>query len=95
VLNSPDDAFWMAAVGHMASLHMDVAVIQTEAYLSLDGSRNAVLEARLRAVLDQSASEGIGVYLGLVLPEYCNGDPACADDTWPARSIHRRSERLL
>jgi hypothetical protein len=69
------------AIIEMATLGMDLAVVQTESYLEQpDFARNAVDRSLLRAVLDQAASSGIRVHIGLALPEWGNGDETLARD---------------
>jgi hypothetical protein len=72
---------YSSAITEMAALGMDTAIVQTESYLeSPDFSRNAVDRSLLHAVLDQAASSGLHVHLGLALPEWGNGDETLARD---------------
>ncbi len=80
VPNTHDPAYWGKVVERMAELEMDTAIVQTESYLTSGGERNAVLDAHLLAVLDAAKANGLGVYLGLVLPEYGNGSLSHAED---------------
>jgi hypothetical protein len=62
---------------------MDVAILQTEAYLdkapggwTLDGVAQPLIEA----VLDEAAGNSVRVFVGLALPESANGDTQAARD---------------
>jgi hypothetical protein len=80
--NDRSATFFRTAVQEMAALGMDTVVVQTESYLQQPSfARNAVDRGLLRAVLDQAATSGLKVHLGLALPEWGNGDQTLANDT--------------
>jgi hypothetical protein len=79
--NDRSASFFQSAVKEMAELHMDIAIVQTESYLQQPNfARNPVDRALIRAVLDQGATSGLAIHLGLALPEWGNGDERLASD---------------
>jgi hypothetical protein len=79
--NDRSASFFQSAIEEMAELHMDIAVVQTESYLQQPNfARNPVDRALIRAVLDQAATSGLKVHLGLALPEWGNGDESLASN---------------
>jgi hypothetical protein len=82
-LNEHGARYWRGALRRMRQLGMDVAIIQTEAYLqAVAGSwaLDAVKPALIEAVLDEAATNGLSVFVGLALPDEGNGDPQAAQD---------------
>jgi uncharacterized protein DUF4434 len=82
-LDEHDAAYWRAALRDMHRMGMDVAIIQTEAYLEPEGggwTLDAVGQPLIEAVLDAASGEAMRVFVGLALPESANGDPQAARD---------------
>jgi hypothetical protein len=82
-LDEHDASYWRTAVRHMLGMGMDVAIIQTEAYLDpADGAwtLDAAAPALIEAVLDAAAAGPMRVFVGLALPESANGDPRATCD---------------
>jgi hypothetical protein len=82
-LDQHGTAYWRNAVRNMHRLGMDVAIIQTEAYLELSAGTwlvDAVDRSLIDAVLGEAARHAIGVFVGLALAENGNGDPQAAQD---------------
>ncbi len=82
-LDEHDAAHWRSAVAHMHRMGMDVAILQTEAYLDPAAGAwtlDAVGQPLIEAVLDAAAGHAMRVFVGLALPESANGDPQAARD---------------
>jgi hypothetical protein len=74
---------------------MDVAIIQTEAYLEPAAGAwtlDAVGQPLIEAVLDAASGEAMRVFVGLALPESANGDPEAARDGALMAAIIERSK---
>jgi hypothetical protein len=74
---------------------MDVAILQTEAYLDPAGGAwtlDPVAQPLVEAVLDAAAAKAMRVFVGLALPESANGDPQAARDEALMAAIIERSK---
>ncbi len=94
-LDEHDEAHWRAAVRHMRRMGMDVAIIQTEAYLDPTAGAwtlDAVGPPLIAAVLEAAAGKAVRVFVGLALPESANGDPQAARDEALMTGIIERSK---
>jgi hypothetical protein len=94
-LDEHDAGYCRAAVRHMHRLGMDVAIIQTEAYLEPAAGAwtlDAVGQPLIEAVLDAATGEAMRVFVGLALPESANGDPQAAGDEALIAAIVERSK---
>ena len=94
-LDEHDAGYWRAAVRHMHRLGMDVAIIQTEAYLEPAAGAwtlDAVGQPLIEAVLDAASGNAMRVFVGLALPESANGDPQAARDEALIAAIIERSK---
>ncbi len=82
-LDEHDAAYWRRAVRDMRQIGMDVAIIQTEAYLEASAGAwtlDAVEQSLIEAVLDEAARNTMRVFVGLALAEGGNGDLRAASD---------------
>ena len=94
-LDEHDPAYWRKVVRHMHRMGMDVAIIQTEAYLGLAGGAwtlDAVGPPLIEAVLGAASGKAMRVFVGLALPESANGDPQAARDEALMAAIVERSK---
>lgn len=71
---------WKEAIEDMHRLHMELVIIQTEAYLEPDDLRNEVGREYISAALEQAEALNMKVWIGLIYPKGCVGEPSCVRD---------------
>ncbi|RWX50365.1 hypothetical protein VU01_13322 [Candidatus Electrothrix marina] len=85
-------AGWQVAVSDMNRLQMELVIIQAEAYLKHDDSRDEVTRGYIINALWRAEELNMKVWIGLIYPKGCVGDQACVKDEARIDNIIKKSK---